>query len=167
MLGAAVLVGALVPIVLLRVVDAILTAVPFAVRVTVKPHTGLSARSHPQALPSQPDPGPHGHGATSGAGGTCGGWSHHLSLHCPTTTFPWGWQVALNGKFKGNKNCLQTQLPGLAGVAPLAGAGARPLQVEALVPVGHRHRCGCGPRWRHVREETNVYFSLSASPFPL
>lgn len=33
-LGAAVLIGALVPIVLLWVVDAVFTAVPFAVRVT-------------------------------------------------------------------------------------------------------------------------------------
>lgn len=46
-LGAAVLIGALVPIVLLWVVDAVFTAVPFAVRVTATPHTGLLVSSPP------------------------------------------------------------------------------------------------------------------------
>lgn len=51
-LRAAVLVCTLVPVVLLRVIDAILAAVPFAVGVTAKPHTGLSASSPPpEALP--------------------------------------------------------------------------------------------------------------------
>lgn len=48
MLRAAVLICTLVPIILLWVVDTILAAVPFAVRVTAKSHTSSSASGRPR-----------------------------------------------------------------------------------------------------------------------
>lgn len=77
MLRAAVLVGTLVPVVLLRVIHAVLAAVPFAVGVTAEAPTGLSARGR-QTDREEQGSGPKAHGdrglRVGGGRGAWAGW---------------------------------------------------------------------------------------------
>lgn len=73
-LRAAVLVGALVPVVLLRVIHTVLTAVPLTVRVTAKPHTGQLLAATPTLGVTQ----------TRWCGQACELAGHTKSLHCPS-----------------------------------------------------------------------------------
>lgn len=122
MLRAAVLVGTLVPVVLLRVIHAVLAAVPFAVGVTAEAPTGLSARGR-QTDREEQGSGPKAHGdrglrgrgrqgclgrvARVAGGHTQRASSGTQSLHCPSLPLHpgvGGWLQT--GKFKGNKYCL-------------------------------------------------------------